>query len=108
MTSREVNCTKGHAAFQLDCPWCQIKLLAEIIAVRDAEIEKMRTDWATICAASEAMPESESAAVDRFMQLRSAAEEVLRIYMPQFPDSRAVDDCLVGLAAALTHSAGAK
>lgn len=32
--------------------------------------------------------------------LQAAADEVLRAYMPQFPDSRAVDDCLVALAAA--------
>lgn len=72
------------------------------IACLMREIEQMRQDWATICAASEAMPESESAGIAQLMQLRSAAEEVLRVYMPQFPDSRAVDDCLVGLAAALT------
>jgi hypothetical protein len=39
-------------------------------------------------------------AADELDVLRKAADEVLRTYMPQFPDSRAVDDCLVGLAAA--------
>jgi hypothetical protein len=33
--------------------------------------------------------------------LEAAADEVLRVYMPQFNDSRAVDDGLVGLAAAV-------
>ena len=37
---------------------------------------------------------------DELATLRKAADEVLRAYMPQFPDSRAVDDCLVALAAA--------
>ena len=32
-------------------------------------------------------------------RLTAAANEVLRVYMPQFNDSRAVDDCLVELAA---------
>lgn len=36
--------------------------------------------------------------------LLAAAEEVLRVYMPQFPDSRAVDDCLVGLAMAVASA----
>lgn len=39
-------------------------------------------------------------AADELDALRKAADEVLRTYMPQFPDSRAVDDCLVSLAAA--------
>lgn len=38
-------------------------------------------------------------AADELDALRKAADEVLRTYMPQFPDSRAVDECLVGLAA---------
>lgn len=37
-----------------------------------------------------------------YHKLKLAAEEVLRVYMPQFNDSRAVDDCLVGLAAAVS------
>lgn len=37
----------------------------------------------------------------RSERLETAANEVLRFYMPQFNDSRAVDDCLVGLAAAV-------
>lgn len=41
-----------------------------------------------------------AAAADELQDLRAAADEVLRTYMPQFPDSRAVDDCLVALAAA--------
>lgn len=41
-----------------------------------------------------------AAAANELDALRKAADEVLRVYMPQFPDSRAVDDCLVGLAAA--------
>lgn len=32
------------------------------------------------------------------------ANEVLKKYMPQFNDSRAVDDCLVGLAAAVAQA----
>lgn len=36
-----------------------------------------------------------------YEHLAAAANEVLRQYMPQFTDSRSVDDCLVGLAAAL-------
>lgn len=36
-----------------------------------------------------------------YKKLEAAANEVLRVYMPQFNDSRAVDDCLVGLAAAI-------
>jgi hypothetical protein len=39
----------------------------------------------------------------RIAQLEAAATEVLRVYMPQFNDSRAVDDCLVGLAAAVAN-----
>lgn len=44
----------------------------------------------------------------RIAALEAAANEVLRVYMPQFNDSRAVDDCLVGLAAAVcsTDSGG--
>lgn len=41
-------------------------------------------------------------AADELETLRKAANEVLRVYMPQFNDSRAVDDCLVGLAAAVS------
>jgi hypothetical protein len=37
----------------------------------------------------------------RAERLKAAANEVLRLYMPQFNDSRAVDGCLVGLAAAV-------
>jgi hypothetical protein len=37
----------------------------------------------------------------RYAALIVAAEEVLRAYMPQFNDSRAVDDCLVALAKAV-------
>jgi hypothetical protein len=37
-----------------------------------------------------------------YRRLEDAANEVLRVYMPQFTDSRAVDDCLVGLAAAVS------
>lgn len=37
---------------------------------------------------------------DELAALRKAADDVLRAYMPQFNDSRAVDDCLVALAAA--------
>lgn len=37
----------------------------------------------------------------KYATLEAAANEVLRIYMPQFNDSRTVDDCLVGLAAAV-------
>jgi hypothetical protein len=33
--------------------------------------------------------------------LEAAAKDVLKTYMPQFSDSRAVDDCLVALAAAV-------
>lgn len=36
-----------------------------------------------------------------YTRLEAAANEVLRVYMPQFNDSRTVDDCLVGLAAAV-------
>jgi hypothetical protein len=35
----------------------------------------------------------------RIRALEAAANEVLRVYMHKFNDSRAVDDCLVGLAA---------
>lgn len=35
-------------------------------------------------------------------QLETAANEVLRVYMPQFNDSRAVDECLVALALAVS------
>jgi hypothetical protein len=38
----------------------------------------------------------------RVAELEGAANEVLDYLMPTFPDSRAVDDCLVGLAAVLT------
>lgn len=38
---------------------------------------------------------------ERFDTLEKAANEVLRVYMSQFNDSRSVDDCLVGLAAAV-------
>lgn len=44
------------------------------------------------------LAEDQQAHID---QLTAAANEVLRVYMPQFPDSRAVDDCLVGLASAV-------
>lgn len=45
---------------------------------------------------------SELAARDILIDsLVKTANEVLRTYMPQFPDSRAVDDCLVGLAGAV-------
>jgi len=40
-------------------------------------------------------------ALARIKQYEAAAEEVLQAYMPQFNDSRAVDDCLVGLAMAV-------
>jgi hypothetical protein len=50
-------------------------------------------------------PNNEHALWEKVTQLERAANEVLRVYMPQFNDSRAVDDCLVGLAAAV---AGAK
>lgn len=40
-------------------------------------------------------------------RLRKAADEVLKSYMPQFPDSRAVDDVLVGLAAARCSTSAA-
>lgn len=36
-----------------------------------------------------------------YAALQAAALEVLRVFMPQFNDSRAVDDCLVALAAAV-------
>lgn len=36
-------------------------------------------------------------------QLLKAANSVMKAYMPQFPDSRAVDDCLVELAVAITE-----
>ena len=38
--------------------------------------------------------------------LKTAAEEVLRVYVPQFPNSLAVDDCLVGLAAVVAAVEG--
>lgn len=38
---------------------------------------------------------------EELSRLKDAAEEVLRTYMPHFNDSRVVDDCLVGLAAAV-------
>lgn len=41
-----------------------------------------------------------SKAADELDALRKAADGVLKTYMPQFPDSRAVDDCLVALASA--------
>lgn len=37
---------------------------------------------------------------DRLVALQEAADGVLKAYMPMFPDSRAVDDCLVALALA--------
>ena len=37
----------------------------------------------------------------KYARLESAASQVLTTYMPQFPDSRHVDDCLVALAAAV-------
>lgn len=37
-------------------------------------------------------------------ELLAAANEVLARYMPQFNDSRAVDDCLVQLAVAVTKA----
>lgn len=36
-----------------------------------------------------------------YERLEKAATEVLMTYMPNFNDSRTVDDCLVGLAAAV-------
>lgn len=44
----------------------------------------------------------------RIRELEEAANEVLRVYMPQFNDSRTVDDCLVGLAAAVADVATAQ
>jgi hypothetical protein len=43
-------------------------------------------------------------AADELEALRKAADGVLKAYMPQFTDSRAVDDCLVELALARTPS----
>lgn len=40
------------------------------------------------------------------IRLEAAAENVLRTYMPQFPDSRAVDDCLVALAVVTAEGSG--
>lgn len=39
-------------------------------------------------------------AADELEVLRKAADEVLKTLMPDFPDSRAVNDCLVALALA--------
>jgi hypothetical protein len=39
----------------------------------------------------------------RAERVENAANEVLRVYMPQFNDSRTVDDCLVGLAVAVAN-----
>jgi hypothetical protein len=50
---------------------------------------------------SEARVTELSAELDKLKAIAAAADEVLRVYMPQFTDSRAVDDCLVGLAAAV-------
>lgn len=41
----------------------------------------------------------------RIAELEEAANKVLETYMPMFNDSRAVDDCLVGLAAAVANVA---
>ena len=46
-----------------------------------------------------------AAAADELEALRKSADDVLRTYMPQFPDSRAVEDSLVGLAAARSFEA---
>lgn len=57
-----------------------------LIAERDALFDDNEKLWAYI------------------VKLEAAAENVLRTYMPQFPDSRAVDDCLVELAAVTCSS----
>jgi hypothetical protein len=44
--------------------------------------------------------------INEYDSLLAAANEVLRTYMPQFPDSRAVDDCLVNLAAVICKPFG--
>lgn len=44
--------------------------------------------------------------IRRLRVLTEAANAVLRHFMPTFHDSRAVDDCLVGLAAALVDGGG--
>lgn len=43
----------------------------------------------------------------RYEALEAAANEVLRVYMPQFESSLTVDDCLVRLAAAVAGVATA-
>lgn len=64
-----------------------------------------RAEWSECSNKTVDLARDADAAIER---LRIAAEEVLRTYMPQFPDSRAVDDCLVGLAAALAFETGLK
>lgn len=46
-------------------------------------------------------PDGDWVKAEDYDALLAAANEVLRSYMPQFTDSRAVDDCLVNLAAAI-------
>lgn len=60
----------------------------------DIMVAQVHTMW-PICAMSAFLD-----ACQRLEALEKASDEVLRTYMPIFPDSRAVDDCLVGLAAA--------
>jgi hypothetical protein len=46
-------------------------------------------------------PDGDWVRAEDYDALEAAANAVLKAYMPQFPNSLAVDDCLVNLAAAI-------
>lgn len=81
---------------------------AMAIAEGDEGHEKVPRDCPMLVAVSELRRTAESLANDlvstlsRMRTVETAANEVLRTYMPKFSDSRAVDDCLVALAAAVS------
>lgn len=73
--------------------------IAAALAIANAKLGE--PGYIECCALREALEELSSKQNDRIRDLEAAANEVLRIYMPQFESSLTVDDCLVRLAAAV-------
>lgn len=77
MSVKTYDCTSGGAQ------WCQgCYTMTEV----PDEHGKRYGDWVRL---------------EDYERLEKAATDVLMTYMPNFNDSRTVDDCLVGLAAAV-------
>ena len=74
----------------------------EFAAMKKADLEKIAEEIGAHFGYSSAHAIAFDGLMDELETLSKAANEVLRVYMPQFNDSRAVDDCLVGLAAAVS------